>query len=125
MIPKFIKLMLNGKKPTIFGDGKQTRDFSFIANVIEGNMMAMKAKSEACGREYNIACSERITLLKLVEEINGILGMDISPVHAAEREGDVKHSFADISLAKEHLEYNPSVMFREGLERTVEWFKSH
>ena len=123
VIPKFIKLMLRGEMPTIFGDGSQSRDFSFVDNVVEANMLSMKAPKAAAGKAYNIACGERTTLTGLVKMINGMIGKDIKPLHAAEREGDIMHSLADISLAGRMLGYQPKVLFREGLERTVAWYK--
>jgi len=125
VIPKFISSMIRGQRPAIFGDGLTSRDFSYIDNVIEGNILAMNAKKIACGRAYNIACGEKTTLNQLVEEINAILGTDIAPRYEKERPGDIKHSLADISMAKRHLGFRPKVFFREGLRKTVEWYKGY
>ncbi len=124
VIPKFIKLMLLGKTPTIYGDGEQTRDFSHVENVIGANIMSMTAPKKACGTAYNIACEERTSLNRLVSEINGILGTAIKPRYAVERPGDVKHSLADISLARRNLGYKPGIGFRAGLEKVIGWYRS-
>ena len=124
VIPKFIKLMLLGKKPVIFGDGITSRDFSYIENNVHANILAITASKQACGKVYNIACGERTSLNELVEQINTILGTDIKPIYDKEKPGDIKHSLADISLAKKHLGYEPKVIFRDGLEKTIEWFKN-
>ncbi|HEY9205611.1 MAG TPA: SDR family oxidoreductase [Candidatus Methanoperedens sp.] len=124
VIPKFIKLMLSGKSPVIFGDGLTSRDFSYIENNIEANILAMKAPKKACGKVYNIACGERTNLNELVEYINTILGTDIKPIYDKERPGDVRHSLADISLARKYLGYEPKVYFKEGLKKTLKWYKN-
>ena len=124
VIPKFIKLMLLGKKPVIFGDGITSRDFSYIENNVHANILAMTASKQACGKVYNIACGERTSLNELVEQINTILGTDIKQIYDKEKPGDIKHSLADISLAKKHLGYEPKVIFRDGLEKTIVWFKN-
>jgi nucleoside-diphosphate-sugar epimerase len=124
VVPKFIKMMLRSKSPPIFGDGEQTRDFSYVANVLDANILALKAPKKACGPAYNIACGEKISVNRLVEEINSILGTGIKPRYAKERPGDIKHSLADITLAKKWLGYKPSIKFREGLAKTVEWHKN-
>jgi UDP-glucose 4-epimerase len=123
VIPRFITTMLRGKSPTIFGDGKQSRDFSFVENVVEANLAACHAPKAAFGRAYNIACGDRITLIEFVETLNKILGTKIKPALGAPRPGDVLHSQADISAAERDLKYKPSVNFRQGLERTVTWYK--
>lgn len=124
VIPKFIKLMLKGEKPAIFGDGLTSRDFSYIENNIEANILAMEAPIEACGKVYNIACGERTSLNGLVENINVILNTNLDPIYDKERPGDVAHSLADISLAGKYLGYTPKVYFEEGLKRTIEWYKN-
>lgn len=121
-IPLFIKAMMNNKQPTIFGDGKQSRDFTYVQNVVEANILACTAK-KAPGEVINIACGERITMLKLVQELNKILGKNIKPVFADIRKGDVKHSQADVTKAKKLLGFKVLVSFEEGLKKTVEWFK--
>ncbi len=124
VIPIFIKLMLSGNNPVIFGDGSTSRDFSYIENNVEANILAMIAPEQACGKVYNIACEERTSLNELVEYINVILNTDFKPIHEEERPGDIKHSLADISLARKYLNYKPKVYFREGLKKTIEWYKN-
>ncbi|MBI3779851.1 MAG: SDR family oxidoreductase [candidate division NC10 bacterium] len=124
VIPKFITAMLAGRPPTIFGDGKQSRDFTYVQDVVETNLRALEAP-QAPGSVMNVACGERHTLLQLVDLLNDILGTDFEPTFAPMRQGDVRHSHASTVLARGLLGYEPSVSFREGLERTVEWFKRH
>ena len=124
VIPIFIKLMLSGDNPVIFGDGSTSRDFSYIESNVDANILAMIAPEQACGKVYNIACEERTSLNELVEYINVILNTDFKPIHEEERPGDIKHSLADISLARKYLNYKPKVYFREGLEKTIEWYKN-
>lgn len=124
VIPIFIKLMQSGNNPVIFGDGSTSRDFSYIENNVEANIQAMIAPEQACGKVYNIACEERTSLNELVEHINVILNTDFKPVYEEERPGDIKHSLADISLARKYLNYKPRVYFREGLKKTIEWYKN-
>ncbi len=121
VIPKFIALMLNGKQPPIFGDGTQKRDFTFVANVVDANLKAMKA--DINGETINAANGKPITVLNLVDELNSIIGTDIKPVFEPERKGDIKDSYADNSLAKKVIGYEELVDFREGLKKTVDWFK--
>ncbi len=124
VIPKFIQAMLKGEKPTIYGDGEQSRDFTYIDNAVEANLLACKSNKVGNGEVINIACGERYSLNQLVEAINDILGTSFSPVYSDPKPGDVKHSLADIGRAKELLEYKVNVGFKEGLTRTVEWFRS-
>jgi nucleoside-diphosphate-sugar epimerase len=122
VIPKFITLMLQAKSPPIYGDGEQSRDFTFIYDVVEANLQACEAK-EAPGEVLNIACGKRITINELVERLNKILQTRIEPTYESPRKGDVRHSLADISQARETLHYSPQIGFEQGLERTVQWFK--
>lgn len=119
VVPKFIDLMRNGERPTIFGDGEQSRDFVSIEDVVQANLKA--AKSDATG-VYNIASGTRTTINELVDSINAILGTDIQPVYDEPRPGDIRHSGADISNAETDLGYKPAVKFQDGLERTVDWY---
>ena len=120
----FSQKMLAGEQPTIYGDGETSRDFTFIQNTVEGNLLAASAPAEkVSGRVMNVATGVRITLNQVVEELRGITGYDGPVAYAPERAGDIKHSLADISLAGELLGYVPSVDFREGLRRTVEWYR--
>ncbi|HET9719230.1 MAG TPA: SDR family oxidoreductase [Solirubrobacteraceae bacterium] len=119
VIPNFISALLDGRRPVIFGDGEQSRDFSYVGNVVQANLLAMDAP-EAPGRVYNIACGERITLNALVGALQELLGTDLAPIHALPRPGDIRHSLADLSRARAELGYEPGVRFREGLELTIE-----
>ncbi len=122
VIPKFITAYIRGEAPTVHGDGTQSRDFCYIDNVVQANLKACKAPG-APGRIFNIACGERVDLLGVLDMLAEIFGRRIEPSFDAGRAGDVKHSLADISLAREHLGYDPTVLFAEGLARTVEWYK--
>jgi UDP-N-acetylglucosamine/UDP-N-acetyl-alpha-D-glucosaminouronate 4-epimerase len=122
VIPKFITEMLAGRRPTIFGDGKQSRDFTYIDNIVRGNLLAADAPA-AVGRTINVACGESYDLLRLVEGINRALETKLQPIFEPARVGDVRESLADISLARELLKYEPTIGFDEGLKRTVEYYK--
>jgi nucleoside-diphosphate-sugar epimerase len=124
VIPSFIKAMLNDQPPTIFGDGTQSRDFTFIDNVVSANLLAANAP-KLQGESVNIGGGASIDLNSLVDEINSLLGKHIQASYGPERPGDVKHSLADIHLAEKLIAYRPTVSFREGLRQTVEWFKRH
>jgi len=121
VIPLFIKAMLNGERPTIYGDGEQSRDFTFVANVVDANLLAAQAPA-APGRVLNIACGSRTTVNDLVRTLNLILRTQIEPIYADPRPGDVKHSLADICAAREVLGYEPEVGFETGLAATAEWY---
>jgi nucleoside-diphosphate-sugar epimerase len=121
VIPKFINLMLNGERPVIYGDGEQSRDFTFINNAIQANIRA--AESDVSDEAFNVGCGGRATINELVDALNDVLGTDLNPVYDDPRPGDVRHSHADISKAKRNLNYDPEVDFKEGLERTVEYYR--
>ena len=121
VIPKFIELIRGGDRPVIYGDGEQSRDFTYIDNVVQANVLA--AEGDATGVATNVACGGRITINELCTRINDVLGTDIDPIHDDPRPGDVRHSMADVTKASAELGYEPTVEFQEGLERTVEWFK--
>lgn len=123
VIPRFISAMLEGRPPVIFGDGLQSRDFTFVENIIEANLLALTAE-EAVGEVINVALGERYTLLTLVECLNRILGSRLAPRFEGPRPGDVRHSQASIEKAERLLGYRPKVGFEEGLRRMVEWFQS-
>lgn len=123
VIPLFVTKMIAGKQPTIYGDGTQSRDFTFIDNVVKGNLAAADAKG-AVGRSINVACGTQFTLLSLVAAINEVLGTHIEPIFAEPRAGDIRESLADISLARKVLKYEPSVSFNEGLRRSIEYYSS-
>jgi nucleoside-diphosphate-sugar epimerase len=125
VIPKFIRAMLAGEAPTIYGDGEQSRDFTYIDNAVEANLLACKSEEVGMGEVINIACGERYSLNQLVTALNSILGSSIKPEYTDAKPGDVKHSLADIERAKELLGYEVRVDFKEGLERTVEWFRQN
>ncbi|MCY3915533.1 MAG: SDR family oxidoreductase [Chloroflexi bacterium] len=123
VIPKFISDMLRGERPTIFGDGTQSRDFTYIDNVAQGNLLACTAPY-AAGETINLAGGGRILINDLVAQLNAILETDLAPIHQAERPGDIKHSRADIAKARELLGYEPIVNFEEGLRQTVDWYRA-
>lgn len=125
VIPKFIKQLLNNERPTIYGDGKQSRDFTYIENVIEANLKACKAPSEAAGQAFNIACGGRVFLLDLYHQLCQLLEKDLEPVFGPERPGDIKHSNADISKAKELLGYSPDWSFERGIKEAIDWYKEN
>ena len=122
VIPKFVTAMLAGTRPSIFGDGQQSRDFTYIDNIVLGNLLAADAPA-AVGRTINVACGESYSLLELVDGINRALGTKIEPVFEPPRAGDVRESLADISLARELLGYEPTVDFDEGLRRTIDYYR--
>ena len=124
VLSRFITAMLAGRPPVIFGDGQQSRDFTFVANVVQGNLLACHADGVA-GRMYNLACGQRVNLNHVVAQLNRILGTNLEPVYEASRVGDIKHSLADVSRAKAELKYTPSVQFEEGLRTTVEWYRQN
>jgi UDP-glucose 4-epimerase len=123
VVPKFIESLLAGRRPLIYGDGEQSRDFTSVENVVDANVLALEAK-EACGQAYNIACGERVTLNALVTELRELTGADVEPEYAPARTGDVLHSLADISRARDELGYEPAVRLSEGLARAVEHFRA-
>lgn len=124
VIPRFIKAVLTDVRPTIFGDGNQTRDFTYIKDVVKANILAMQA-SIRDGTHINIACNKNISINALLGTINEIIGKNIEPIYEEKRMGDVRDSLADISKARKLLGYNPSYDLREGLEEAVEWMKSY
>ncbi|MDL2318947.1 SDR family oxidoreductase [Eubacteriales bacterium OttesenSCG-928-A19] len=124
VIPRFIKLLLLNKTPTIYGDGIQSRDFTYIENVIEANLKACIAPKEAAGQCYNIAYGERIRLIDIFNILSKLLGKEIQPVFEPERKGDIKHSDADISKARKILGYSPEWSFHRGIEEVVVWYQN-
>lgn len=125
VIPKFVKSLLEDKAPTINGDGKQSRDFTYIENVIEANLKAMLAPKEAAGEAFNIAYGDQIYLIDLYYEMCRLLGKDIEPIYGPDRAGDIKHSKADISKARKLLGYDPDWSFERGFKDAVEWYKEN
>ena len=120
VIPKFIAAIDRGSRPTIFGDGEQTRDFTYVANVVQANLRACAAGPEALGRAYNIACGERISLNELVRILAGFAGRAVTPEYAPHRPGDIKHSLAGIDRARGFLGFRPETTVIDGLKRTWE-----
>ena len=125
VIPKFLKLLLAGERPTINGDGQQSRDFTYIENVIEANLKACLAPKEADGQAYNIAFGGREYLNDIYKGLTSALNVDIEPIYGPDRAGDIKHSNADISKAKELLGYDPDWSFQRGIEAAIEWYKKN
>lgn len=118
VIPKFIKLISNNQQPTIYGDGTESRDFTYVSNIVEGNILAATKDIES-GLVMNCACQKQITLNELVTELNKILDKNLEPTYTAHKLGDIKHSFANIDLISEKLHYKPLVNFKEGLKKTL------
>ena len=125
VIPKFIKQLLQGEVPTINGDGRQSRDFTYVENVIEANLKACTASHEAAGEAYNIAYGGREYLLDIYYGLTNALGINIEPNFGPDRAGDIKHSNADISKAKEMLGYDPDWSFDLGIKAEIEWYKEN
>lgn len=125
VIPKFIKLLINNERPIINGDGKQSRDFTYIDNVIEANLKACQASSEYAGEVFNIAFGGREYLIDVYHILEKYLGKEIEPVFGPDRHGDIKHSNADISKAKKCLGYNPEYSFDKGIKECIEWYKNN
>ncbi len=123
VIPRFVTSVLSGTAPTVYGDGGQTRDFTFVDNVVQANLAACAAPKAACGKVFNIACGERVSLLDILEIVYGLAGKRVAPRFEPGRVGDVRDSLADISRAKEFLGYDPKVGFAEGLSRTFDHFR--
>jgi UDP-glucose 4-epimerase len=124
VIPRFITALLAGRRPVVFGDGHQSRDFTFIDNVVQGNLLAAEAPAEkVSGRTFNVANGRSTSLLELLEMLNKLLGTSIEPQHEAPRAGDVRESLADITQARDRLGYEPRVGFEEGLRRSIEYYR--
>jgi len=123
VIPLFITALLAGRQPVIFGDGLQSRDFSYIDNVVHGNLLAADA-SNVAGRTFNIADGRSINLLTLLEMLGRLLGTDVKPRHAEPRPGDIRESLADITQARNMLGYEPLIDFEEGLRRSIDYYRS-
>jgi nucleoside-diphosphate-sugar epimerase len=125
VMAKFILQMMRGQQPVIFGDGEQGRDFTYVANAVQANLLAAAAPAErVAGRVFNVACGERHTLNETFSVLARLLGYDGEVKYGPERAGDVRNSLADVSAAREAFGYEPKVGFEEGLRRTVEWYKA-
>ena len=121
-IPAFVTAILRDQPPTIYGDGEQSRDFTYVDNVVQANLLAARAK-ETHGEVVNIACGEAVTVNAIVGMINRLLGKNVKPIYAPARPGDVKHSLADITAAKKLIGFQPVLLFREGLEKSIDWYR--
>jgi UDP-glucose 4-epimerase len=123
VIPKFIGAILDGEPPVIYGDGEQSRDFTYIDNAVDANLLAADAPAEVAGMTFNVACGERISLNEMLAELRSISGSHVEPVHEPARPGDVPHSLADISAARTDLGYEPRIGVREGLRLVFEHYR--
>jgi UDP-glucose 4-epimerase len=124
VLARFISQMLAGQQPTIFGDGEQSRDFTFIENVVHANLLACEAPPErVCGRAFNAATGQRVTLNEIFGVLKKLTGYSGEANYAPERPGDIKHSLSDSSLAERQFGYKPQISFEEGLRRTVAWYR--
>ena len=123
-IPAFVTAMLKDKPPTVYGDGEQSRDFSYIDNVVEANLLAARVKQTG-GEVVNIACGTSVTVNEVIQIINKLLGKNIEPKYDPPRPGDVKHSLADITLAERTIGYKPVVFFADGLQKSIDWYRDN
>jgi UDP-glucose 4-epimerase len=123
-IPAFVTAILKDKPPTVFGDGEQTRDFTYVDNVVEANLLAARAK-QTKGEVLNIACGKAVTVNETIDVINTTVGKNIKPVYTDPRPGDIKHSLADITLAQNLLGFKPSVSFKQGLQKAISWYRDN
>jgi nucleoside-diphosphate-sugar epimerase len=122
VVPRFIDALLLHKRPMMYGDGQQSRDFTYIDNVVQANMLAIEATGVA-GEAFNIACGENVSLQTVLQLLTELSGQSVDPEHHAPRAGDVRHSLADISKAERMLGYRPAIPFREGLRQTLEYYR--
>ena len=125
VIPKFIKQLLNNEVPTINGDGKQSRDFTYVENVVEANLRACLASSESAGQAFNIAYGGREYLIDIYYNLCEALGKKVEPIFGPDRPGDIKHSNASIEKAKQHLGYNPDYSFNDGIKLAIDWYSDY
>jgi UDP-glucose 4-epimerase len=123
-IPAFVMAILRQESPTIYGDGQQSRDFTYIDNVVAANLLAARAP-RTNGEMINVACGDVITINEIIGLINDYLGMNVEPKYVAERRGDVKHSLADITRAKELIGFEPVIDFQAGLEKAIDWYRDN
>ncbi len=123
-IPAFVTSILKDQPPTIYDDGEQSRDFTYVDNVVEANLLAARAK-QTKGEVINIACGQAVTVNDIIDMINDSLGKNIKPVYADPRPGDVKHSLADITAAQNIIGYKPAVSFRDGLQKAIDWYRDN
>jgi UDP-glucose 4-epimerase len=123
VIPRFIKAFITGTQPTVFGDGEQSRDFTYVDNIVYGNLLAIEAP-DAPGKVINLACGGQLTLNRILEILRPITGSDTEALYTDPRPGDVRHSWADITLSEQVLDYKTQVPLEDGLARTVDYFRS-
>jgi len=123
-VPLFTTAILENRSPTVFGDGEQSRDFTYVENVVRANLLSADAPKKAVGKVFNVGCGDKVTVNQVIAAINRVLGKNVPSVHVPPRAGDVRHSHADISLARELLGFTPVVSFEDGLRKTVEFFKN-
>jgi len=123
-IPAFVTAILKDEPPTIYGDGEQSRDFTYIDNVVDANLLAARAKRTQ-GEVVNIACGQAVTVNEIIDMINNLLDKSVKPKYVAPRPGDVKHSLADITAAKNLIGFEPAVQFKDGLEKAIDWYKAN
>jgi len=123
-IPAFVTAILKDKRPTVYGDGEQSRDFTYIDNVVEANLLAARVE-KTCGEVVNIACGQAVTVNEVIDIIDELLGKNIKPIYADPRPGDVKHSLADITLARKLIGFKPKVSFRDGLQEAIGWYQEN
>ena len=121
-IPAFVTAILRDQPPTIYGDGEQSRDFTYVDNVVQANLLAARAK-ETHGEVINVACGEAVTVNAIIGMINQLLGKNVKPIYVPARAGDVKHSLADITAARNLIGFQPVILFREGLEKSIDWYR--
>jgi len=123
-IPAFVTAILEDQPPTVFGDGEQSRDFTYVDNVVEANLLAARVEHTA-GEVLNIACGQAVTVNETIDVINELLGKNIEPLYDAPRTGDVKHSLADITLAQQIIGYKPLISFNQGLQLAIDWYRDN
>lgn len=124
VIPLFCKAFLEGKSPTIFGDGKTSRDFTYVDNAVQANTLALFTEQNGVNEIYNVACGKQTSLNEIIEALKEISGKKLNPIYEAQRKGDVKHSLADISKIESKLGYKPKIQFKEGLENVYNWYST-
>jgi nucleoside-diphosphate-sugar epimerase len=123
-IPAFVTAILKGEPPTVYGDGEQSRDFTYIDNVVKANILAAEA-GRTGGEVVNVACGTAVTVNRIIEMINDLTGSAVTPRYTDPRPGDVKHSLADVTLAEKTIGYRPVVQFEEGLKRSINWYREN
>ena len=123
-IPAFVTAILKDQPPTIYGDGEQSRDFTYIDNVVDANLLAARAK-RTHGEVVNIACGQAVTVNEIIDMINNLLGKSVKPTYTPSRPGDVKHSLADITAARKLIGFEPAVQFKDGLQKAIDWYREN